>query len=135
MRLWMFVASLLATHGSVIVKQDRISPSSSGARNSSCCSGVPNVARISMLPVSGAEQFVGLGRTAGSCPSARTAARTRRSTARARSASSGRNRFHRPRLLRLGLQVLHDRRMGVRVAGRLDLLAVRPAPPARRARR
>ena len=58
MRLEMFVASLDATHGSVIAKHERISPSSSGCSHCSCCSGVPNWARISMLPVSGAEQFV-----------------------------------------------------------------------------
>ena len=54
----MFVASELATHGSVIAKHERISPSSSGTSHSSCCSVVPNSARISMLPVSGAAQFV-----------------------------------------------------------------------------
>ena len=58
MRLEMFVASDDATHGSVIAKHERISPSSSGCSHCSCWSGVPNWARISMLPVSGAEQFV-----------------------------------------------------------------------------
>ena len=58
MRSWMFVASDDATAGSVIEKHDRISPSSSGCSHCSCCSGVPNWLRISMLPVSGAEQFV-----------------------------------------------------------------------------
>ena len=58
MRDWMLVASELATHGSVIAKHDRISPSTSGTSHSSCCSGVPNSARSSMLPVSGAAQFV-----------------------------------------------------------------------------
>ena len=50
-----------ATHGSVIAKHERISPSSSGRSHCSCCSGVPNWARISMLPVSGAAQFVASG--------------------------------------------------------------------------
>ena len=54
----MFVASLLATHGSVIAKQDRISPSSSGAQPLLLLQRRPELARISMLPVSGAEQFV-----------------------------------------------------------------------------
>ncbi len=58
MRLWRLVASELATQGSVIAKHDRISPFSSGSSHSSCCSAVPNSARISMLPVSGAAQFV-----------------------------------------------------------------------------
>ncbi len=53
----MLVASELATSGSVIAKPERISPSSSGRSQRSCCSGVPNWARISMLPVSGAEQL------------------------------------------------------------------------------
>ena len=58
MRLVMLVASELATHGSVIAKPERISPSSSGWRNCSCCIGVPNVEQQSMLPVSGAAQLV-----------------------------------------------------------------------------
>ena len=58
MRLEMFVASDDATHGSVIAKHERISPSRSGVSHFSCWSGVPNWARISMLPVSGAAQFV-----------------------------------------------------------------------------
>ncbi len=58
MRLEMLVASLDATHGSVIAKHERISPSRSGCSHCSCWSGVPNWARISMLPVSGAAQLV-----------------------------------------------------------------------------
>jgi hypothetical protein len=58
MRLWMLVASELATKGSVIAKHERVSPSSSGWRNCSRWSGVPNSERISMFPVSGALQFV-----------------------------------------------------------------------------
>ena len=57
MRIWMFVASELATSGSVIAKLERISPSSSGRSQRSCCSGVPNCVRTSMLPVSGALQL------------------------------------------------------------------------------
>ena len=48
--------------GSVMAKQYRISPSSNGTSQRSCCSGVPNMASTSMLPVSGAEQLVSLGR-------------------------------------------------------------------------
>jgi hypothetical protein len=54
----MLSASDDATHGSVIAKQERISPLRSGCSHCSCCSAVPNWARISMLPVSGAAQFV-----------------------------------------------------------------------------
>ena len=39
--LSMLVASLDATFGSVIAKQERISPASSGFSQRSCCSGVP----------------------------------------------------------------------------------------------
>ena len=57
MRSEMFVASEDATSGSVMAKAERISPSSSGRSHWSCCSVVPNMVRISMLPVSGAEQL------------------------------------------------------------------------------
>ena len=53
----MLVASLEATSGSVMANAERISPSRSGCSHCSCCSGVPNMVRISMLPVSGAEQL------------------------------------------------------------------------------
>ena len=51
------MASELATSGSVMAKAERISPSSSGRSQRSCCSGVPNIVSTSMLPVSGAEQL------------------------------------------------------------------------------
>ncbi len=57
----MFVASDEATSGSVMQKADRISPSSSGRSQRSCCSFVPNSARTSMLPVSGAAQLSASG--------------------------------------------------------------------------
>ena len=53
----MLAASDDATAGSVMAKAERISPSSSGCSHCSCCSGVPNMVRISMFPVSGAEQL------------------------------------------------------------------------------
>ena len=69
----MLVASELATAGSVMAKQDLISPASRGASQAACCSGVPyfistcggdvslaghpDTAPTSMLPVSGAEQL------------------------------------------------------------------------------
>ena len=53
----MFVASELATSGSVIAKEERISPSSSGCSQRSFCSAVAKWKSTSMLPVSGAEQL------------------------------------------------------------------------------
>ncbi len=50
--------------GSVIEKQERISPSSSGPSQRSVCSSVPCSARISELPVSGAAQLKTIGATA-----------------------------------------------------------------------
>mmetsp|Transcript_89875 Transcript_89875/g.257465 ORF Transcript_89875/g.257465 Transcript_89875/m.257465 type:complete len:280 (-) Transcript_89875:16-855(-) len=58
MRVEMFVASLLATPGSVMAKAERISPLSRGSSHCFFCSGVPNRSITSMLPVSGAEQFI-----------------------------------------------------------------------------
>ena len=57
----MLRASELATAGSVIANAERIRQSSSGRSHWSCCSGVPYIARISMLPVSGAEQLSASG--------------------------------------------------------------------------
>src|SRR6478672_9979183 len=57
----MLVASLLATSGSVMANAERICPRSKGFSHCSCCSGVPNWASTSMLPVSGAAEL----RTAG----------------------------------------------------------------------
>ena len=53
----MLLASELDTAGSVIAKQDRIVPSSSGTSHSRCWAAVPNSTSSSMLPVSGAEQL------------------------------------------------------------------------------
>ena len=53
----MLVASDEATSGSVMAKAERISPASRGRSHWSCWSGVPNMVRTSMLPVSGAEQL------------------------------------------------------------------------------
>mmetsp|Transcript_65828 Transcript_65828/g.152959 ORF Transcript_65828/g.152959 Transcript_65828/m.152959 type:complete len:211 (+) Transcript_65828:704-1336(+) len=58
MRVQMFVASLEATPGSVMAYAERISPLSSGSSHCFFCSGEPNFSRTSMLPVSGAEQFM-----------------------------------------------------------------------------
>ena len=48
------VGSEPATSGSVIAKNDRISPATSGRRKRSFCSSVPNRCRISAFPASGA---------------------------------------------------------------------------------
>src|SRR6266481_9620426 len=53
----MLVASEEATSGSVMQKQERISPASSGFSQRSFCSSLPYRASTSMLPVSGAEQL------------------------------------------------------------------------------
>ena len=45
MDAWMLVASADATAGSVMVKQERMRPSSSGSSQRACCSGVPYRAR------------------------------------------------------------------------------------------
>ena len=62
------VGSEPETSGSVIEKQLRISPSSSGSSQRARCSSVPCSARISMFPVSGAEQLKAIGATAGLRP-------------------------------------------------------------------
>ena len=49
--------------GSVIEKQERIVPSSRGSSHCCFCSAVPCSARISALPVSGAEQLNTSGAT------------------------------------------------------------------------
>ena len=53
----MLRASELARPGSVIPKQLRISPLSSGSSHCFFCSGVPTRSSTSMFPVSGAEQL------------------------------------------------------------------------------
>jgi len=53
-----FDASLLAISGSVMRKARRILPSRSGCTHSYCWAGLPYLAKTSIFPVSGAEQFV-----------------------------------------------------------------------------
>lgn len=55
---WMFVASLLATSGSVIRNADRIDPSSSGSSHCRFCASLAYFASTSIFPVSGAAQFI-----------------------------------------------------------------------------
>jgi len=54
----MLVASLEATPGSVMANAERISPLSSGSSHCFFCCSLPNFSMTSMLPVSGAEQFM-----------------------------------------------------------------------------
>ncbi len=53
----MFLASDEAIPGSVMPKQERMSPFSRGLSHFSFCSAVPTRSNTSMLPVSGAEQL------------------------------------------------------------------------------
>ena len=92
----MLVASEEATSGSVIANDDRISPSSNGCSQVRRCSSVPNMLSTSMLPVSGAEQFI----AAGARPRLRPMISASGAYCRLVSpapCSPGRNRFHRPR--------------------------------------
>src|SRR3954469_21648609 len=92
----MLVASLLATAGSVIANADRISPSSKGFSQRSCCSASPNWARTSMLPVSGAAQLRAAGASRMQRPVSSASGAYCRFVRPAPSAP-GRKRFHRPR--------------------------------------
>ena len=123
MRLWMLVASELATHGSVIAKQERVLPSSSGSRNRSRWKGVANLASNSMLPVSGAEQFVA-SCDSGDAPISSHSGAYSRVVSPAPSSLVGEEQVPEATLARLGLELLHDRRMEVRIARRPHLLAV-----------
>src|SRR6202158_5689743 len=53
----MLVASEEATAGWVMAKAQRIDPSSNGSSHFRFCAGVPKRAKVSILPVSGAEQL------------------------------------------------------------------------------
>ena len=55
-RLSRVVGSAPETPGSVIPKNERTSPATSGASHCRRCASVPNSARISLLPASGAWQ-------------------------------------------------------------------------------
>jgi hypothetical protein len=57
-RVLTFLASDEAELTSVMAKAERMRPSRSGFSHFSFCSGVPTRSRTSMLPVSGAAQFI-----------------------------------------------------------------------------
>ena len=123
MRLWRFVASELATNGSVIAKHERISPSSSGPqellllqRRAELGEDL-HVAGVGRGAVRGlAQQRVATHDLAQRCVldvgEARRPLRVREEEVPETSPA------------RLGLQLLHDRRVEVRVAGLLDLAPV-----------
>src|ERR1019366_4478580 len=91
----MLVASEDATAGSVMQKAERISPLSSGVRKHALISSLAKRSRISMLPVSGAEQLK-------TSPDQETRPMTSQRGAYSRFVSPaprsecGRNRFQRP---------------------------------------
>ena len=87
-----------ATSGSVIEKQERISPSSSGRSQRCFCSSVPCSAMISVLPVSGAEQLKAIGAIAGLRPISSQSTPYSQLVSPAPCSSSGMNRFQRPSL-------------------------------------
>ncbi len=90
----MFVASELATSGSVIAYADRIEPSSKGSNQVRRCSGVAKSRRVSMFPVSGAWQLIASGAMTGDQP---VISATAAYSVCVRPPTSGWNRFHRPR--------------------------------------
>src|SRR5262245_35727302 len=102
MRDWILVASEEATSGSVMAKQERILPSSSGVSQRSLCSGLPYRSMVSILPVSGAEQL----KTSDAIverPITSHSGAYSRLVSPAPCSLSGRNRFHRPSVRAIGL--------------------------------
>ena len=90
------VGSEPETSGSVIEKQERIRPSSSGSSQRSRCSSVPCSARISMLPVSGAAQLKAIGAAAGLRPISSQSSPYSQLVRPGPKRSSGMKRFQRP---------------------------------------
>ena len=64
----MLRASEDATSGSVIAKPDRISPGQQRVQPLRFCASVPTRCSTSMLPVSGAAQFIASGARSGDQP-------------------------------------------------------------------
>ena len=85
-----------ATSGSVIEKQERISPSSNGASQCRFCSSVPCSAMISLLPVSGAAQLNAIGAIAGLRPISSQSTPYSQLVSPTPCSESGMNRFQRP---------------------------------------
>ena len=93
----MFVASEDATPGSVIAKEDRISPASNSSSHCVRCCSLPKCVRTSMLPVSGAEQFNTAGARWGLRPGDLGQRRVLE-VGQSRPVLAGPGRFHSPRL-------------------------------------
>src|SRR6267378_74677 len=91
----MLVASEEATAGSVIAKDERISPARRGFSQRSCCSFVAKRTSVSILPVSGAEQLNASG-AIGERPMISHNGAYSRLVRPAPCSLSGRNKFHRP---------------------------------------
>ncbi len=92
----MFVASDEATSGSVMAKQDRISPASSGWSHCFFCASVPYRTSTSMFPVSGAEQLNTSGAKWAQRPMISQSGAYSTLVSPAPSSLSGRNRFQSP---------------------------------------
>ena len=116
----MLRASELATAGSVIANAERIRHSSSGRSHRSCCSGVPYIARISMLPGVRGRAVEGLrpdDRPAGQLHQRRVLQVGQPGAPGA----VGHEEVPQAELARRRLQVAHHLRLLVRVGGRGDL--------------
>ena len=120
----MLVASDDATSGSVIANADRMLPSSSGLSQRSCCSGLPNIASTSMLPVSGAEQLSAGGARWPARPVISASGAYWRLVRPAPCSLTGQEEVPEPALAGLGAQLLEHRRggPGERVLHRLELV-------------
>src|SRR6185503_18993026 len=99
----MLVASDEATSGSVIAKQDRILPASSGSSHCLRCASDPYLTSTSMLPVSGAEQLNTSGPKPGTRPMISQSGAYSTLVNPAPYSLSGRNRFHKPAARAFGL--------------------------------
>src|SRR3984885_8100025 len=99
----MLVASEDATLGSVIAKQERISPASSGLSHFSFNSGEAQRSSTSMFPVSGAEQLNTSG-PMGERPMISHSGAYSRLVNPAPCSLAGRNRFHSPAARALGFK-------------------------------
>src|SRR6202050_2833730 len=91
----MFVASEDATSGSVMQKEERISPANSGLSQRSFCASKPYFTSTSMLPVSGALQL----KTSGAIDERPVISASGAYSTLVRPAPyflSGRKQFHRP---------------------------------------
>ncbi len=132
--VWMLVASDDATSGSVMQKDDRMLPSSSGASHSRLLRRpFRTPTSNSMLPVSGAAQLVATGASFGLRPSSSQSGAYCRLVSPAPSAP-GRNRFQSPRARASAAQLADDGLLRPVAGCGGELLAQARARPDRRAR-